>query len=96
MDDFTTLTFGPPSAERLEEDRQEGITPFSSYNTGSLPSGGPARNLSVVSAYAEAGIQMLSTGKSQASFARVAHELPWRRVTPVQAGIHAPSVKEGR
>jgi hypothetical protein len=31
---------------------------FSSYNTGSLPSGGPARNLSVVSAYAEAGIQM--------------------------------------
>ncbi len=31
---------------------------FSSYNTGALPSGGPARNLSVVSAYAEAGIQM--------------------------------------
>jgi hypothetical protein len=31
---------------------------FSSYNTGSLPSGGPARNLSVVSAYAEAGVQM--------------------------------------
>lgn len=48
----------------LEEDRQEGVTPFSSYNTGSLPSGGPARDLSVISAYAEAGIQMLSTGKS--------------------------------
>lgn len=31
---------------------------FSSYNTGSLPSGGAARNLSVVSAYAEAGVQM--------------------------------------
>lgn len=32
---------------------------FTSYNTGSLPSGGPARTLSVVSAYAEAGIQMM-------------------------------------
>jgi hypothetical protein len=31
---------------------------FSSYNTGSLPSGGAARILSVNSAYAEAGIQM--------------------------------------
>lgn len=31
---------------------------FTSYNTGSLPSGGPARTLSVVSAYAEAGVQM--------------------------------------
>ncbi len=34
---------------------------FSSYNTGALPSGGPARTLSVVSAYAEAGIQMMPT-----------------------------------
>jgi hypothetical protein len=32
--------------------------------TGSLPSGGPARALSVVNAYAEAGIQMQSTGMS--------------------------------
>ncbi len=31
---------------------------FQQYNTGSLPSGGPARTLSVVSAYAEAGIEM--------------------------------------
>jgi len=31
---------------------------FGSYNTASLPSGGSARNLSVVSAYAEAGVQM--------------------------------------
>ena len=36
--------------------------PFTSYNTGSLPSGGPARTLSVISAYAEAGVQLLSTG----------------------------------
>jgi hypothetical protein len=48
----------------LEEDCQEGVTPFPSYNTGSLPSGGPARNLSVISSYREAGIQMLSTGKA--------------------------------
>jgi hypothetical protein len=32
---------------------------FTSYNTGSLLSGGPARNLSVVAAYAEAGLQIM-------------------------------------
>jgi len=36
--------------------------PFSSYNTGSLPSGGPARVLKVESAYAEAGIEMQDAG----------------------------------
>jgi hypothetical protein len=48
---------------RLETDRvSDVVTPaFSSYNTGSLPSGGSARNLSVVSSYAEAGIEMIST-----------------------------------
>jgi hypothetical protein len=41
------------------------VTPvFSSYVTGSLPSGGPSRNLSVVGAYAEAGIQMIPTSGS--------------------------------
>jgi len=47
----------------LETDRvSDVVTPtFSSYNTGSLPSGGAARNLSVVSAYAEAGIEMIPT-----------------------------------
>jgi hypothetical protein len=35
---------------------------FSSYNTGSLPSGGPARVLSVPAAYAEAGIEMQTAG----------------------------------
>lgn len=45
---------------RLETDRVSDVTTpvFASYNTGSLSSGGPARNLSVVSAYAEAGIEM--------------------------------------
>jgi hypothetical protein len=51
---------------RIETDRVSDVTTpvFSSYNTGSLPSGCPARNLSVVSAYAEAGIQMIPTSGS--------------------------------
>jgi hypothetical protein len=48
----------------LEEDVQQGVTPFPFYDTGSLPSGGPARTLTTVKAYAEAGVQMLSTGLS--------------------------------
>ena len=43
---------------QFEQDFVKGTTPFSSYNTGTLPSGGSARTLSVVSAYAEAGIEM--------------------------------------
>ncbi len=48
---------------RLETDQvSDVVTPaFSSYNTGALPSGGPARNLSVISSYAEAGIEMIAT-----------------------------------
>lgn len=46
----------------LEEDREEGVTPFVSYHTGSLPSGGPARVLTVAKAYEEAGIQMRTAG----------------------------------
>jgi len=37
---------------------------FDHYNTGALPSGGPARNLSVISAYAEAGIEVQANGGS--------------------------------
>lgn len=46
---------------RIETDKVSDVsTPvFSSYNTSALPSGGPARNLSVINAYAEAGIEML-------------------------------------
>ena len=43
---------------QFEQDRVGTATLFNSYNTGSLPSGGPARDLSVVKAYAEAGIEM--------------------------------------
>lgn len=46
----------------LEEDREEEVTPFLSYDTGSLASGGPARSLSIVGAYAEAGIEVRTAG----------------------------------
>lgn len=51
---------------RIETDQVSDVTTpvFSSYNTGSLPSGGPARDLSVVSAFAEAGIEMIPTSGS--------------------------------
>ena len=51
---------------RIETDRVSDVTTpvFNIYNTGSLPSGGAARNLSVVSAYAEAGVQMIPTAGS--------------------------------
>jgi hypothetical protein len=50
----------------IETDRcSDVVTPvLSAYNTGSLPSGGPARTLSVVQAYAEAGVQMVTSGAS--------------------------------
>lgn len=45
---------------QIETDHVADVTVplFQQYSTGSLPSGGPARTLSVVSAYAEAGIEM--------------------------------------
>jgi hypothetical protein len=47
----------------FEQDRQDTVpAPFVSYNTGSLPSGGPARVLSVAGAYGEAGIAMQTAG----------------------------------
>jgi hypothetical protein len=48
---------------RIETDRVSDVTTpqFASYNTGSLPSGGTARNISVVSAFNEAGIGMSPT-----------------------------------
>ena len=51
---------------RIETDRVSDVTTpvFNTYNTGALPSGGPARPLSVVGAYAEAGVQMVPTAGS--------------------------------
>lgn len=48
----------------LEQDREASVTPFDSYNTGALPSGGSARTLSVSASYAEAGVQMRTAGSS--------------------------------
>jgi len=47
-----------------EQDSVAGVVPFLSYDTGSLPQppGSPARTLSVPGAYAEAGIELLTTG----------------------------------
>ena len=53
----------PSGPSLFEQDCQDTVPdPFMAYNTGSLPSGGPARALSAFSAYAEAGVQLLSTG----------------------------------
>ena len=47
----------------LEEDHEVSVTkPFSSYKTGSLPSGGRDRVLTISQSYAEAGVQMRLAG----------------------------------
>ena len=57
---FSSLHF---RTVRIETDRVSDLagSVFASYNTGSLPSGGGARNVSVVSAFGEAGIGMVPT-----------------------------------
>lgn len=51
---------------RLEQDYEAGTSLFGSYNTGTLPHGGTARTLDAVSAYAEAGVQMVPTAGTDA------------------------------
>ena len=48
----------------LEQDHEKGVTSFNSYDTGSLPSGGSARTLTVAKSYGEAGIQVRDAGTS--------------------------------
>lgn len=75
----------------LETDRvSDVITPvFSSYNTGSLPSGGPARTLSVVSAYAEAGIHMVPTvGTDVINISEAGADVKWS-----DSELHASMVR---
>jgi hypothetical protein len=65
---------------QLETDSVSDLTSpvFSTYNTGALPSGGPARNLSVVSAYAEAGIEMRpTTGTNVINIAEAGANTSW-------------------
>jgi len=76
---------------RIETDRvSDVVTPvFSSYNTGSLPSGGAARTLSVVSAYAEAGIEMVPTlGSDVINISEAGANHTWS-----DAELHASMVK---
>lgn len=49
---------------QYEQDKVSDVTTpiFTSYNTGSLPSGGSARSLSVIKAYGESGIQVQTAG----------------------------------
>lgn len=50
---------------RIETDRVSDVGgAFASYNTGALPSGGSARTLDVVKAFAEAGVQLVTTAAS--------------------------------
>lgn len=51
---------------QLEMDCVQGVAPFDSYNTGSLPSGGAARTLTIPSAFQEAGIDMQMAGAPNA------------------------------
>ena len=46
----------------LEQDKEQGVTPFVSYDTGSLPSGGPARTLTVAKSFEEAGVDIRASG----------------------------------
>jgi len=74
----------------IETDRVSDVTTpvFSTYNTGSLPSGGPARNLSVVGAFAEAGIQMQVSPASDVVSVGEAHaDAKWN-----DAELHASMV----
>lgn len=74
---------------KYEQDYVAGVTPFTSYNTGSLPSGGPARTLSVAAAYAEAGIEMQTSGIwNQIPVSEAGADSKW-----TDAELHAAMVK---
>lgn len=63
---------------RLEQDRTADVAaPFISYNTGSLPSGGPARVLTVGTAYAEAGVDMAAGLTSVVPIALAGADAKW-------------------
>lgn len=66
------------------------VTPvFTSYDTGLLPSGGPARTLSVASAYAEAGVEMAPTaGRDVVNIAEAGPNHTWS-----DAELHASMVR---
>jgi len=72
-----------------EQDCEQGVTPFVSYNTGLLPSGGPGRTLAVTSAYAEAGIEFqISPGADVVPTGGAGINLKWNN-----SELHASMVR---
>jgi hypothetical protein len=62
----------------FEQDWERGITPLVSYNTGSLPSGGPARVLSVASSYGESGLEFrVSTAANETDNSGAGPDSKW-------------------
>jgi len=59
-----------------EQDYVEGVTPFPKHDTSTLPSGGTDRVLGVAESYAEAGVQMVTSGS-------------WNKVPANDAGVNA-------
>lgn len=73
-----------------EQDVVQGVTPFTTYDTGSLPSGGPRRVLSVARAYEEAGIQLLYSGSQNiVPISGAGANLKWSN-----AELHAAMIKQ--
>ncbi|HMZ56379.1 MAG TPA: hypothetical protein PLT48_16115 [Nitrospira sp.] len=76
---------------RIETDRVSDVTTpvFGSYNTGSLPSGGSSRTLSVPNAYAEAGVEMIQTaGSDVINISEAGADIKW-----TNAELHAAMQK---
>jgi hypothetical protein len=73
----------------LEEDTEQGVNRFSSYDTGSLPAGCQARTITIPSAFANAGIEVLRTRRpGMVETADVAANASWS-----DAELHAAMVK---
>ncbi len=71
-----------------ELDSEIGVTPFTSYNTGSLPSGGPSRVLSISSAYNEAGLDFPQVAGNVISSSETGADAQW-----TDAELHASMVR---
>ena len=74
---------------QYEQDVQHGTEAFIKYDTSSLPSGGPGRVLSVVSAYAESGVEMQIAGTSNIVSTGTGADARWS-----DAELHASMVQQ--
>lgn len=71
-----------------EMDYESGVSPFVSYNTAALPSGGPSRILSISAAYKEAGIDFPQLIGDEVSSAEAGTDAIW-----TDAELHASMVR---